>query len=172
MNLKDFLAMYDIAVTQTKKQAGIIAQQKFLEQDFVGSALYAIIAGKEEVGITFQFCITALNKKEQTDNIKMLLVQSCRHNYVEAKGHINHIKVIEKDFSGNIYTVIFDALYDSGVSTKDPLYVAEQIRWFAERGQTGYAEKLRKRLEANMLIISAELTKLIKEKRKADSTKK
>ena len=172
MNLKQFMAIYNIAITKTKSEAGLTAQQKFLEQDFVGSALYSIVAGKEEAGITFQFCVTLLNKKEQTDNIKMLLVQSCRHNYEEAKGHISYIKAIEETFSGNIYTVIFDALYNSGVSVKDPLYVAEQIRWFADKEQTGYAEKLRKRLKANMLILSDQLAKLIKEKSKEIKSKK
>lgn len=166
MNLNDFMAIYDMAVAQTKKEAGFTAQRKLVEEDFVTSGIYAIVAGKEEAGLVLWVCITTLNKMEQTENIRMLLVQACRHDYQEAKWYISMLKHVGEKFNGNLYTVIFDALYNSGVSVKDPLYVAEQIRWFAEKKQTGYAEKLRKRLKANMLILSNELEKLIKEQKK------
>lgn len=164
MNLKNFELLFKEAKACSQEDAVKLAIENQRKHDYVKSAIYAIVAGNKAVPLSFEFAILLLNQQEQTENIQMLLTQACRHDYAVGEKYISFVQTMNDDsFAGNMYTVVFNAIYNSGLTLKDPNYIFKQIKWFVENGKTGYAEKLRKRFAANMGKRLKELQVKIKE---------
>lgn len=150
MKLKNFIVAFNAAKGVDASHAREKSQQSFVEKDLMMAGIYAIIAGDYGISM-FHSVLLALNEREQTENIQMLLTEACRYNMEVGETHVLFVQDLKEHFKGDLHAVAFNAVYNSGITAKDLNFTSNQIEWFAAEKMNGYATKMLKRMKANFV---------------------